>query len=360
MIRRTRLLFTVPLLFSAACGNDGGGEGTTFTREKLMDPTTCKQCHAEHYTEWSGSMHAYASIDPVFRAMNARGQRETGGQLGDFCVNCHAPLAVQQKATTNGLNLDSVPAELQGVTCYFCHQVTDVQNTHNNPLILANDTTMRGGITNPVKNPAHLGAYSVLHDSNQVADSSKMCGACHDIVVPAHFFRVPRRRTSRSSETYSEWTGVDLQQLEVADDADAGASCSNCHMATDFDVPVAVAPGLSVPARPFRHHHEFPGVDVALTDFPANEPQNDVQRAEVQGFLDQALVVELCVGTKIGGTILVGIDNVLAWATTSRQGPVRTAACGPKCMRTPRTTRSSSAPVRCRQEPPSPTSRIRI
>ena len=31
----------------------------------------------------------------VFLAMNERGQRETGGQLGPFCVNCHAPLAVR-------------------------------------------------------------------------------------------------------------------------------------------------------------------------------------------------------------------------------------------------------------------------
>jgi hypothetical protein len=42
-------------------------------------------------------MHAYAAEDPVFLAMNARGQRETQGALGAFCVNCHAPLAVQRR-----------------------------------------------------------------------------------------------------------------------------------------------------------------------------------------------------------------------------------------------------------------------
>ena len=31
-------------------------------------------------------MHAYASDDPVFQAMNKRAQRETNGALGDFCV----------------------------------------------------------------------------------------------------------------------------------------------------------------------------------------------------------------------------------------------------------------------------------
>ena len=51
-------------------------------------------------------MHAFASRDPVFRAMNQRGQRETNGELGDFCVKCHAPMAVLDKQTTDGLNLD--------------------------------------------------------------------------------------------------------------------------------------------------------------------------------------------------------------------------------------------------------------
>jgi hypothetical protein len=108
------------------------------TREELLDPLTCKECHAEHYQQWSGSMHAYASTDPVFLAMNARGQQDTGGALGNFCVNCHAPMAVREGAITDGgANLSEVPSHLQGVTCYFCHNVERVDGTHNNPLVLA-------------------------------------------------------------------------------------------------------------------------------------------------------------------------------------------------------------------------------
>ena len=69
------------------------------TREQLRDPETCKGCHPNHYREWSSSMHAYAAQDPVFVAMNKRGQRETHGELGDFCVKCHAPMAVVDKRT---------------------------------------------------------------------------------------------------------------------------------------------------------------------------------------------------------------------------------------------------------------------
>ena len=39
----------------------------------MLDPATCQSCHPTHVRDWSGSMHAYASDDPVFVAMNARG-----------------------------------------------------------------------------------------------------------------------------------------------------------------------------------------------------------------------------------------------------------------------------------------------
>ena len=47
----------------AACG-----DSPKFAVDKLEDPTTCMDCHPKHYKEWSGSMHAYASDDPVFLA----------------------------------------------------------------------------------------------------------------------------------------------------------------------------------------------------------------------------------------------------------------------------------------------------
>ncbi|MFS8068718.1 MAG: multiheme c-type cytochrome, partial [Byssovorax sp.] len=81
------------LLGSGACSGGGSsGTGGAFaaklTTEELMDPQACVRCHEEHVRAWSGSMHAYAAEDPVFVAMNARGQRETNGALGDFCVKC--------------------------------------------------------------------------------------------------------------------------------------------------------------------------------------------------------------------------------------------------------------------------------
>ena len=72
---------------AAACSSSPP-TSTFLTRDDLLDPTACQGCHQDHYEEWAGSMHAYAADDPVFIAMNQRGQRETNGALGSFCVNC--------------------------------------------------------------------------------------------------------------------------------------------------------------------------------------------------------------------------------------------------------------------------------
>ena len=83
-------------------------------------------------------MHAFAADDPMFRAMNARGQRETDGGLGTFCVNCHAPMAVRDGKTTDGLNLDDpCRPSTSGVTCFFCHSIASVDGAHNAAVTLS-------------------------------------------------------------------------------------------------------------------------------------------------------------------------------------------------------------------------------
>src|SRR5258707_14899397 len=134
---RTAVLVGVAIAVGDGCGSPA--PAALLPPSALQDPTTCQGCHPTQFAQWSGSMHAYAAEDPVFLAMNKRGQRETNGALGDFCVKCHAPLAVAQKLTTDGLNLSDLPASAKGVTCFFCHSAASVEGTHDNPLALAAD-----------------------------------------------------------------------------------------------------------------------------------------------------------------------------------------------------------------------------
>jgi hypothetical protein len=235
-------------------GGSGGADTTPMTREELLNPEKCKDCHPKHYEQWSSSMHAYASKDPVFRAMNKRGQREA--QLGKFCVNCHAPMAVREGKTQDGLNLDQVPDQLQGVTCYFCHNAVSPGGDHNNMVVLANDTTMRAGVKDPVNPKVHVAAYSELHDRDKL-QSSTLCGGCHDIVTPNHGVHLER--------TFEEYRGTFFADPQ----SPSPDTCQGCHM--DGYETGAIANVMGVKGGRQIHDHFWAGVDVPLTDFPHSE-----------------------------------------------------------------------------------------
>ena len=271
------------LTMAAGCGNDTPPT-TPFTPDELRDPAKCQSCHPDHVREWSGSMHAYASDDPVFRAMNKRAQRETNGTLKDFCVKCHAPVAVRDGLTMDGLNLDQLPASAKGVTCYFCHSAQSVDGTHNNPLQLATDGSMFASITDPVAGAPHKSSYGTLHDPAH-ADSASACGSCHDIVNPLG---------AAVERTFQEWKGS-LYAIPPM-----GQTCAqSCHV-DERQGPIA---NTTSKVRTF-HSHTFAAVDVALTDFP----EKDAQRVAVQDRLDVALQSGICVDP-VRKQIEVTIDN---------------------------------------------------
>jgi hypothetical protein len=310
LARRAMVIALSTSLFG--CNDDAPANGGAYrSREELLDPETCRECHETHYREWAGSMHAYAAEDPVFLAMNRRGQEATEGALGSFCVNCHAPLAVREGATVDGLNLDEVPSELKGVTCYFCHNVDAVEGTHGNPLRLSNDQTFRGGIAEPVDNTAHRSEYSELF-ATQRLESAALCGSCHDVVTPSP----PAPAEVALERTFSEWQASIFSPPQALDDT-AALSCNGCHMRPFPGEVVADAPGV----RPrTRHAHDFPGVDVAVSPFPHTGDETldavigEQQTEAVRSFLDSTLRIEICVLTRFTGdaSIRVTLDNAAA------------------------------------------------
>ncbi|HSO31443.1 MAG TPA: multiheme c-type cytochrome [Labilithrix sp.] len=272
MTHATVALVTAGVALFAGCGTDKADEAAPkLTREALQDPQSCAGCHPDHLREWSGSMHAYAGVDPVFLALNKRMQRETNGALGTFCVQCHAPVAVRMGATKDGLNLAQLDPKLLGVTCYFCHNAEfNGGDLHNNPLALTDDGVMRGGFANPVANTAHEARYA--SSMNHTDDSSSIfCGSCHDIVNP---------QSAHIERTFKEWT---KSHFAVEDRTNCGA----CHMPERTGL-AAQAPGVLVRKV---HDHSMPGVDVALTPFPERESQ----RTGIQKMLDDAISAKLCV-----------------------------------------------------------------
>jgi hypothetical protein len=288
-MRRAEGLAAILLLLSGCPSDDtSSGDDAISPDDRLLDPKTCEECHPQHYREWLGSMHAYAAEDPVFRAMNARGQRETNGALGDFCIKCHAPMAVELGLTTDGLNLDEVPKHLQGVTCFFCHTTEAVEGTHNNPLVLSGKRVLFGSITDPVENDVHASAYSALLDSRTV-ESARACGSCHDIVTDAgvHLER-----------TFAEWQESFFSDIDPLSGELAiyGQSCATCHFGRGIEGPIADFPGVRADRK--RHDHSLVGVDVALTDFPDATLGPELraeQLARIEEQRKSALCATICV-----------------------------------------------------------------
>ncbi|MBX3232404.1 MAG: hypothetical protein KIT84_22530 [Labilithrix sp.] len=281
-------LLAAGVVAPAAC-SDGDEPKITLTGQALQDPNNCLPCHAEAFREWSSSMHAYAAEDPVFLAMNKRMLRETNGASADFCVGCHAPMALRLGLTKDGTNLAELPTSVRGVTCFFCHTASAIEGTHNNPLVLANDDVMRGSIKDPAKSTPHKSMYSPLHD-REAQESSSLCGACHDVVTP-HGAHIER--------TFKEWKESLYAQP-------GQLSCGKCHMEGREG---KAASGPDTPTRRV-HSHAMPGVDVALTPFFGVEEQ----RQAVQTFLDNTLLTELCVRvTPTDGPVAeVTLDNAFA------------------------------------------------
>ncbi len=276
-----RLLPLVVLTALAGC------DRVAMDETALRDPASCMGCHPDHTTAWMGSMHAHASDDPVFVAMNRHGQRATGGALGSLCVRCHAPMAVATGATTDGLDLDALPRELRGVTCVACHQVERVGELHNGDLAWADDGVMRGGLADPLPTPAHGSARSHLVETSRL-ESSATCGACHDVVLPGGL---------AIERTFAEWNESLFARPEVA------LSCAGCHM-MGSDGPAA----RGGPVRRV-HDHALPGVDLALIAWP----EEVAQRAGIARDLAGTVTSRLCVQPGAGGLdVAVTLDNTQA------------------------------------------------
>jgi hypothetical protein len=272
------------------------------TRElTFRDPVrACITCHPTHVREWRISNHAYAAVDPVFHAMVRLGQQQTGGRLGQFCVQCHTPpgLALGEtpvRETPDGFIQDFSrlsEAAKQGVSCDVCHTVTSINEPRNARMVYTPDGTMRSTIRDPKPTAAHLSEYSPLHAK------SELCGSCHNVTNPAG---------ALIEETFDEWASSPMA---------ATKTCQTCHM-PEYTGPAAV----DGPTRQV-HRHTFVGVDVSL--LPEDEfPGYEELRSLTREMLQQA--AEMTVETRpLANSIAIRVKNLAghslpSGATAERQ-----------------------------------------
>lgn len=128
----------------------GPGAGATAEQLALLDAESCRGCHAAEHAEWAGSRHGAAWTNGIF-------QREYSAEPRAWCVNCHAPLTVQQAGLAAG---DSRLAD-QGVNCAACH--------------------VRGGALVSSGKSARSPHATVVDKS---FSSAAMCADCHQFTFP--------------------------------------------------------------------------------------------------------------------------------------------------------------------------------
>jgi Cytochrome c554 and c-prime len=248
------LLLALGLLFSLGCQHQfpvSAPETPNIEPEPKLEladfpePENCASCHPNHYNEWSGSMHAYAAIDPVFLKMQERGQLETNNKLDQFCVQCHSPIARKLELTPPLYrNEELPPVGLRGVSCMACHAIAKINDTKNAEFDYNPKVGMRGPIADPMSNSYHQAVHAPFFTK------SDLCGGCHNVV---------NARDVTIEETFDEWGKSPA--------AAQGQQCADCHM--------PVYRGQAATGGPERnvHRHFFVGVDLAMVDFPDRERQ---------------------------------------------------------------------------------------
>ena len=232
----------------------------------------CASCHPQHVEEWEMSNHAYAMQDPVFNAMVKVGQEQSGGKLGQFCVQCHTPPGMAMGQTK--VVFDEVegkftqpfeglsPLAMKGVSCDVCHSITEVIEPVNARAVLTPNGVRLGTIKDPVATDAHGSAYSELHEKSDV------CGMCHAVTNP---------KGALVEETFGEWAESSA--------ASAGLTCQSCHMPAYRGKAAKDGPERQI------HRHNFVGVDVSLLP-PDAFPGYDEMREMTAALLRDAVAFD--------------------------------------------------------------------
>ena len=237
----------------------------TLALEDFVSAKACSSCHPQYYDEWNGSMHQYASNDPLWGNANNALQSGTKGSLQDFCWQCHSPVGFLAGSTPETFSIPDLPDIVrEGVTCVVCHTLRAPHTTTDQRVSYNIDprSAQLGTIADPVPAGFHESGY------DPAFARSEKCRECHDLIIN----KVPVEMT------FTEWQNSPWGAMSV--------ECQNCHM-QQYSGQAAVGG----PQRDNLHRHDFGGVDVAITDIP-----NKLQQKEmVDSLLKHSVTVSVSV-----------------------------------------------------------------
>lgn len=171
---------------------------------QIQSVSKCDNCHGnfdpagEPWFNWSGSMMAHASRDPLFWATVAVAEQDFDGS-GDLCLRCHVPEGWLggRSTPTDGSGLAAGDGD--GVQCDVCHRLTDPDRSEHLGVqlapFLAHDEAasptayLGSGMYVLWDGTEKLGPYADAQAAHQFRPSAfhrsaDLCGTCHDVSNP--------------------------------------------------------------------------------------------------------------------------------------------------------------------------------
>lgn len=181
------------------------------TSGNYQSSSSCRNCHAHIFEQFSESMHSKAFSNPLFNAQvynvllpRVENGDDLAGELSG-CVACHSPVTFVQ-TSGNISSLSDGNQNFSGVECDLCHTISGYKGS-------------KPGNGNYLSKPSaqKLGPFEYKSDHHrtysELQTKSEICAICHN-------------RTNRYGleiiSTFSEWKRSKY--------AEKGIECQDCHM----------------------------------------------------------------------------------------------------------------------------------
>jgi len=163
----------------------------------------CQSCHPDEYEAWKDTVHAKASLDPVFQEQLVQSHNQ------QTCLACH----------TTGFDTGSGEFLSAGVTCEACHGLYKAGHpaAETMQLPMASDTCRM----------CHLSTFEQWEQSKH-AERGIECFDCH----MAH---TQGLRTGSEEKLCSACHADRQTEFAHATHGISGLNCASCHMATETE-----------------------------------------------------------------------------------------------------------------------------
>ncbi len=145
---------------------------------KYLDTKSCKECHEMIHYEHTTSMHHKSSL---FKDEFHRKIKNLTTPDDYSCAICHTPGAKNLRALMTGTEQPdkNKKEETDGVSCFYCHQITKVLETKHRNISFYNykgerKPTFFGNLKDVAMSNDHE-----VDSSNEIYKNSQICMGCH-------------------------------------------------------------------------------------------------------------------------------------------------------------------------------------